>query len=119
MGKNSDKLIGGIIVLAIVILMMQGSEKQSQSKMSPLYVDTEFVPTNFPFFTLYNRTVSDIPGVLPYSPEQTFQQLQSKLSSSKLPPASFASSIKDYKIQAYRKHILGDELELAPDGTIL
>ena len=76
------------------------SEKQNPNRLSPLFVDTEFVPTDFPFFTLYNRRVSGIPGVLPYSPEQTFQQLQSKLTSSKLPSASFASSIKDYKIQA-------------------
>jgi L-asparagine transporter-like permease len=59
----------GIIVLVIVILMMQGRQKQSMNKLSPLFVDTEFVPTGFPFFTLYNRRVSNIPGVLPYSPE--------------------------------------------------
>jgi hypothetical protein len=99
--------------------MIQGSEKQSANRLSPLFVDTEFVPTAFPFFTLYNRRVSDIPGVLPYSPEQTFQQLQAKLTSNKLPPSSFASSIKDYKIQAYRKNIDGDELELGPDGGII
>jgi hypothetical protein len=48
---------------------------------SPLFVDTEFVPSDLHYFTLYNRKITDIPTVLPY-PDDEFKlhDLEAKIS---------------------------------------
>jgi hypothetical protein len=101
-------------------MSLQANEKvREAARLSPLFVDTEFVPTGMNFFTLYHPRISKIPTVLPYSPDQTFQQLQTRLSGIELPPPSTRSSISDYKIQANRKYIDGDELQIGPDYRLI
>jgi hypothetical protein len=40
-------------------------ETQEENRLSPLFVDTEFVPAKLHYFTLCNP-ISPIPNVLPY-----------------------------------------------------
>lgn len=51
------------------------------SKYSPLFVDTEFVPAELHYLTLYNQLNSPIPTVLPFRNEDiTLGELTSNIS---------------------------------------
>lgn len=52
------------------------------SFLSPLFVDTEFVPNKLRYFTLFNRKVSNIPTVLPYENDSiSLKDLEEQVSS--------------------------------------
>lgn len=48
---------------------------------SPLFVDTEFVPSHMRYFTIFDPRVSQVPNVLPYPHDLvTSNELQEKVS---------------------------------------
>lgn len=48
---------------------------------SPLFVDTEFVPSHMQYFTIFDPRVSQVPNVLPYPNDLvTSNELQEKIS---------------------------------------
>jgi hypothetical protein len=56
-----------------------------RAKLSPLFVDTEFIPSAMHYFTPINRSISNIPFVLPYSDHSVLlDELQSKIEPSKI-----------------------------------
>ena len=58
--------------------MKQNSDNYSNS---PLFVDTEFVPSHMGYFTIFDPMVSKVPNVLPYSHDLvTSNELQEKVS---------------------------------------
>ena len=55
---------------------------QEHSHLSPLFVDTEFVPNHMRYFTLFNRKVSPVPTVLPYENDSiSLKDLEEQVSS--------------------------------------
>jgi len=71
-----------------------------------------------PFFTLYKQGYN-IPSVLPYSPDKTFNDLQKILTTKKMPLIPNCIPIKDYKIQINRRYLDGDILVMGKECEII
>lgn len=105
---------------------------QDRNCLSPLFVDTEFVPNGMRYFTLYNRKVSPLPTVLPYENDSiSLKDLEEQISSICSPRDNNTSislesslnlthhdSVKGLKYRSCKKKIDGEEIEANEDGTV-
>ena len=105
---------------------------QDRSFLSPLFVDTEFVPNKMRYFTLFNRQVTNVPTVLPYENDSiSLKDLEEQVSSICSPRDNNTSislssslnltkhdSVKGLKYRSCKKKLDGEEIEANEDGSV-
>lgn len=118
-------------LLSITYIIYTWMKACNENSLSPLFVDTEFVPAKLHYLTLFNLSASPVPTVLPYDGDEiSFGELEQKIS--RIVPTSLThilegpepsldnslNSVREFKFKAGKHRIDGEEIVWRGEGEV-